>query len=262
MSLLTIGEMELAIIILLRILGFFATAPFFSGKYINNYVKAGLALMIAIFIILTNETISVPYSFFDNTLGYAGVCIVELLIGVIIGFCATIIFNVVIFAGSLIDSQAGLTMATVYDPSSSTQLAITANLYYYALIMVFLATNMHHSFIKAIFYSYELLPVGVFNVTGPTISYMISIMTEFFLLGFKFASPVIAAMLILDVGLGILVRAVPQMNMFVVGFPLKLAIFMLVMFLATELFIQNYAYIYDKTITVIINTIRLFGVSP
>ena len=262
MSLFGIGEMELAIVVLLRILGFFATAPFFSGKYINNYVKIGISFIIALFVVFNNNGITLPYNFFGNTLGYAGICIIEVIIGAMIGFCSTIVFNIVIFAGSLIDTQAGLTMATVYDPSSSTQLAITANLYYYALIMVFLVTNMHHSFIKAIFYSYDILKIGMFNVAGPTISYMISLITEFFLLGFKFASPVIAAMLILDVGLGILVRAVPQMNVFIVGFPLKLAIFMLIMILATELFINNYAYIYDKTLSVIINVIRLFGLSP
>ena len=85
-------------------------------------------------------------------------------------------------------------------------------------------------------------------------------MQEMFLLAFKFASPIIATMLILDVGLGVLVRAVPQMNVFVVGFPLKIAMFLLIMIFATDMFINNYAYIYDKTLEAMVNFIRLFAI--
>ena len=103
---------------------------------------------------------------------------------------------------------------------------------------------MHHSFIKALYFSYEILPIGQFNFSGGIVSYTIDLMQSMFLLAFKFASPIIATMLILDVGLGVLVRAVPQMNVFVVGFPLKIAMFLLVMIFATDLVIDNYAIIY------------------
>ena len=256
----SLEKIELIFVLMLRLAGFFASAPFFNGRYINAYLKGGLSLIIAILISYSNPGLIVGASVFENPLEYGGICIVEIIIGAMIGFAATIIFNAIIFAGTLIDSQAGLTMATVYDPSNSMQLAITANLYYYALIAIFLATNLHHSFIKAIYFSYELLPIGTFNVVGPTISYTITLMQEMFLLAFKFASPIIATMLILDVGLGVLVRAVPQMNVFVVGFPLKLAIFFLIMIMGTDIIIDNYPYIYDKTIEIIINFLRLFGV--
>lgn len=252
---------ELIIILMLRLAGFFATAPFFNGRYINTYVKGALSFVVAICLYFANPGITVPVSMFENTLAFGGICIIEVIIGASLGFAATIIFNAVIFAGTLIDSQAGLTMATVYDPSNSMQLAITANLYYYALIAVFLVTNLHHTFLKAIFYSYEILPIGVFNVSGGTITYLIKLMGELFVMAFKFASPIIAAMLILDVGLGVLVRAVPQMNIFVVGFPIKIALFLLVMILGTDMIINNYGFIYDKAVEVIINMERLFTIT-
>lgn len=256
----TLEGVELVIVLMLRLMGFFVTAPFFNGRYINTYVKGALSFCIAVMIYFANPNLSIGVSMFDNALAFGGICITEALVGAMIGFGATIIFNAVIFAGTLIDSQAGLTMATVYDPSNSMQLAITANLYYYALIAIFLCTNLHHGFIKAIYFSYELLPIGEFSFTGTTVSYTISLMQDMFLLAFKFASPIIATMLILDVGLGVLVRAVPQMNVFVVGFPLKIAMFLLIMIFATDLIINNYSAIYDKSLEAIINFMKMFSI--
>lgn len=256
----TLDMVELVIILMIRLLGFFVTAPFFNGRYINTYVKGALSFCLACMIFFANDNLSVSVSMFDNPLAFGGICVTEAMIGAMIGFAATIIFNAIIFAGTLIDSQAGLTMATVYDPSNSMQLAITANLYYYALIAIFLCTNMHHTFIKAIFYSYELLPIGKFAFTGSTVSYIIKLMGDMFILAFKFASPIIATMLILDVGLGVLVRAVPQMNVFVVGFPLKIAMFLLIMIFATDLIIDNYAIIYDKSVDIITTFMKLFAI--
>ncbi|MCQ2978603.1 MAG: flagellar biosynthetic protein FliR [Clostridia bacterium] len=256
----TLESVELVLVLMLRLMGFFVTAPFFNGRYINTYVKGALSFCFAVMVFYSNETLSVGVSMFDNSLAFGGICVTEALIGAMIGFVTTIIYNAIIFAGTLIDSQAGLTMATVYDPSNSMQLAITANLYYYALIAIFLVTNMHHTFIKAIFFSYDILPIGKFAFTGSTVSYIIKLMGDMFLLAFKFASPIIATMLILDVGLGVLVRAVPQMNVFVVGFPLKIAMFLLIMIFATDLIIDNYAIIYDKSTDIISNFLKLFAI--
>ncbi len=251
------SQMELVFVVMLRILGFFVSAPFFSGQYVNRYIKIGLSLLIAIMVVTNTGSLLLIAGSTSTFFAYAGVCVVELAIGLMIGFMTTVILNAIIFAGSLIDGQVSLTMAGMLDPLSATQMPITANLFYYALTTVILITNTHHLFIRGVFSSYRVLPIGQFEIDGSSMSFAITLMKDLFILAFKFASPIIAMMLVLDIGLGILVRTVPQMNIFVVGFPLKIAVYLLVMIMITELIIANYPYLIEKATTNLLDIIRL-----
>ncbi len=252
------SNVELIMMIFLRIVGFFVVAPFFSGKYMNRYVRLSLSFILAYVVFNTIPSLEVPVSVFDSAIVFGFYAIKELGIGLAIGFATSIIFNAIVLAGSLIDGQAGLTMSAMYDPTSATQMPITANLYYYVLIVIALLTNMHYGFIRGIVSSYASIPICTDIVIDDSIVVLVcNLISEFFLLAFKFASPIIAVMLILDVGLGILVRTVPQMNVFVVGFPLKIAIYLFTMTAVTALFIENYDILIDYTMDSLVSIIKV-----
>ncbi|HBY20889.1 MAG TPA: hypothetical protein DEG71_07765 [Clostridiales bacterium] len=109
-----------------------------------------------------------------------------------------------------------------------------------------LITNMHHELIKTIIYSYNIVGLGGFNLTQAVFDIHMEILTDVFITAIKLASPIIGIMLIINAGLGVLVRTLPQMNMFVVGLPIKIYVSLYVMILITPAMIMNFSYIFDK----------------
>ncbi|HAN10594.1 MAG TPA: flagellar biosynthetic protein FliR [Clostridiales bacterium] len=251
-------NMEIVFLVMLRIVAFFVSAPFFSGQYVNNYIKVGLSFILANVVVSTGLVKTVSYS--NDIFGYFGIGIKEVAVGLILGYIATIILNVIVMVGEMVDFQIGFSMASVMDPLSGTQMPITGNLYYFSIIALMLVTNMHYELIKAIIYSYKIVGLGVFNLTQSLFDAHMEILTDMFVTAIKMASPIIGIMLIINIGLGILVRTLPQMNMFVVGLPIKIYISLYVMILITPFTIMSFSYIFDKIDISFIKILK--GMSP
>ncbi|OGO85824.1 MAG: flagellar biosynthetic protein FliR [Clostridiales bacterium GWE2_32_10] len=237
-------NMELIFLVTLRMVGFFVSAPFFSGQYVNNYIKVGLSFVLANVVVATGLIKSVSYS--NGIFGYFVLGIKEVAMGLFLGYIATIVLNIIVMVGEMIDFQIGFTMASVMDPLSGEQMPITGNLYHFVIISIMLITNMHHELIKTIIYSYNIVGLGGFNLTQAVFDIHMEILTDVFITAIKLASPIIGIMLIINAGLGVLVRTLPQMNMFVVGLPIKIYVSLYVMILITPAMIMNFSYIFDK----------------
>jgi flagellar biosynthetic protein FliR len=148
----------------------------------------------------------------------------EVAVGALIGLAASFIFAGVATGGQMIGFQMGLTYAGAVDPQFNTQMSPVAELLGLAGLLLFLLVDGHHHLLRALAFSYRLAPAGAFSLSDMRIERLIVSSGGMFILALQVAAPVIILLLLTDVALSLLSRLVPQMNVFVVGAPLKIAV--------------------------------------
>jgi len=148
----------------------------------------------------------------------------EIFIGLIIGFSIKLIFAGIQLAGQLAGYQMGMALANVMDPSSSQQVPLLAQFNNLFGLLIFISINAHYLFIRALTRSFEMVPPLNVNFSGSLMEHLIKMSGNIFVIGIQVGAPVIAALLITSVAFGLIARTVPQMNVLIVGMPLKIAI--------------------------------------
>ena len=223
------------LLIFIRMTGLFVVAPIFGRRNIPAYLKIGFSFFSAL--ILINTIILPPPDYYGGILNFASLAIKEFMVGITIGFVAYLAFTAIYIAGEIIDMQIGFGIVNVIDPVSNIQVPITSNLYFIISMIVFLAVNGHHVLIKALFDSYTTIPLGGAVFDARIADGLIKAFGSIFFIGFKIAAPIIAAILITDVTLGTVSKMVPQLNVFVIGMPLKIFIGIVIVMLTIPMFI-------------------------
>lgn len=226
-------DFEILILILVRISCFVYAAPFYGMKNVPSRVKIGLSLLISILIFNFVDQSAVAYT---GVLGYAVIVLKEGITGLLMGFAANICNSIILFAGNIIDMDIGLSMAQEFDPMSNSQVTISGNLYQYFILMLLVATDMHHYLLRALIDSYEVIPVNgqVFDWDSLAGS-MVRFMTDMFVIAFRIVLPIFACIMILNCILGIMAKVAPQMNMFAVGMQMKVLLGLVILFLTISL---------------------------
>jgi flagellar biosynthetic protein FliR len=221
MSLLEIsaGQFEKFLLILMRVGGIMTVSPFFGHRNIPVMVKIGF---IGIFALVLVPVIPSTGLNLDGSLfSILGIASKELLAGLLIGFSAMTLFWAVQVAGQIIGFQIGFAVMEVIDPSTSTGVSILGQFQYIIAILIFLALDGHHLLINAVVQSFSIAPLGHIAFSGATSEIITRLCVNVFAIAIKIGAPVIVTLFLTDVALGILARTVPQMNVFIVGFPLK-----------------------------------------
>jgi len=255
-----LNNVELFLLIFVRMTGLFVTAPIFGRKNIPVYFKIGFAFTSAI---LMANVIKVDHIIAtDSFLLYSLYIIKEFFVGVVIGYVAYIIFTSIYIAGQIIDMQIGFGMVNVFDPISNIQVPVTANLYFILAMIIFLVTNGHHVLIKALFKSFDLVPLGSAGIAPKMMDDLIGVFGQIFTIGFKIAAPVVAAVLITDVVLGIISKTIPQMNVFVLGMPLKIFIGVIIVMITIPAFIYIVVMLTDSMNIELFKFIKDMGSNP
>lgn len=226
-------DFEILILILVRISCFVYIAPFYGMSNVPAQAKIGLSLVISILIFGSVDQSAVTYT---GMLGYAVIVLREGITGLLMGLAANICNSIILFAGNIIDMDIGLSMAQEFDQMTNSQVTITGNLYQYFVLMMLVATNMHHYLLRALVDSYEVIPVNgqVFDWDSLASS-MVQYMTDLFVIAFRIVLPVFACIMILNCILGIMAKVAPQMNMFAVGMQMKVLVGLTVLFLTVTL---------------------------
>ena len=122
------------------------------------------------------------------------------------------------------DMEMGFSMASMFDPITSIQVTVTGNMYTYLVMLILIVSNMHHYIIRAIVDTFQYFNVGQAVFSGDLTNMAIEFMVNYFMIGFRIVLPIFACMLVINVVLGVLSRAAPQMNMFVVGMQVKVLV--------------------------------------
>lgn len=216
----------LFLLILARTSSFFSVFPAFGGGNVPHRIKAGAAALLAILLYSGAE----PLQALPSSTGAFMLLIVgEVLLGLLLGSLVHFVFMAAQFAGQAIGVQMGLAAASIFDPTTKEQVAVNGRFYYLIAIMIFLGLDLHHDFIAGLGCSFDVVPPGsgVFPEAG--IRHWVALTGQVLLLGVRLSLPVIGALLLVDTALAFLARIVPQMNIFLIGFPLKISLGMLVM---------------------------------
>ena len=213
-----------------RIVALIATAPILGNTSVPIRVKLGLAIMLTLLVTPTVEK-SLPEIDPSTGMGLI-VMLQQVMIGIAIGFVMRIVFVAVEMAGELIGLQMGLGFAIFFDPQNSGQIDIIGRFLGVIASLAFLAIDGHLMMIALISQSFNTLPIGLEGVTDATFTSLANWGSEIFKSGLQLSLPVLTALLITNLALGILTRAAPQLNIFAVGFPLTLSIGLLVLALS------------------------------
>ncbi len=249
----TIESLEFYLLILVRITSFIAVAPFYSANTIPIRVKMSFSVVLTLILIPVVPMVELQYV---GIFGYTALLLQEAAVGLILGFMCNICMYIVSFAGQLMDIEIGLSMANIYDPMTSISVTVTGNMYTYLVMLIMMATNMHHYVLRAILDTFSHFNVGQAVFQGNIVETAVSFMGNYFLIGFRIVLPIFACMLIMNVILGVLSRAAPQMNMFVVGIQLKVfvGILVLLIIIPTVSTVANFVFdIMKDTVTQIYN---------
>jgi flagellar biosynthesis protein FliR len=234
---LSAGQVEAFILVLLRVSAIVVTIPVISDQSVPVRVKAALSIMITLIIFpVVLPKIPEPSNYQLLILLYrmAG----EVMIGLIIGFAARLIFAGIQMAGDMIGFQMGLSIANVIDPMTSDQVSIITELQYLIAMLLFLAVDAHHIFFSALIQSYSILSPLTFHFSGQLMQLIFDFSKEMFVIAVKLGAPLMAVMIFSNVGLGIVARTVPQINVFIVGMPLQIAIGLIFLGLTAPLYIK------------------------
>ncbi|MFC4320167.1 flagellar biosynthetic protein FliR [Litchfieldia salsa] len=217
------------LLMLVRVSSFFATLPLFSYKTIPVSHRIGVAFFLTWIMFFTMDQ---PQMSIDGD--YYMLIIKEALVGLLIGLVAYIILAAVQIAGAFIDFQMGFAIANVIDPQTGAQSPLVGQYLYTFALLLLLAINGHHLLLDGIFYSYQFIPIDrVFLPLGDeeVIGFIVKTFNQVFIIAFQMSFPVVSALFLVDVALGIVARTVPQLNVFVVGIPLKIGVSFIVLIL-------------------------------
>lgn len=248
-----IEKHQIFLLIFIRMTGLFLLTPIFSRENMPNIFKIGFSFFCAIILV---NILDVDFLFLSpfELIIYS---IKELLIGLMLGFISYLFLSTFYLAGQIIDMQIGFGMVNVFDPQHNIQVPIMGNFYYIIAILVFLTIDGHHLLLEALVNSYNYVPIGQFKFVGGFINQLVRIISQTFITGLKISGPILAAIFLSDVLLGILTKTMPQMNVFVVGMPLKILIGIAIIAITIPLFIAALQHIFNNMYEEIFNFLKV-----
>ncbi|WP_445488228.1 flagellar biosynthetic protein FliR [Niallia sp. 03133] len=245
------------LLIFIRVTSFFLMIPLFSYRTIPSSHKVGLGFFLSVLMFINMEP---PSLIIDGA--YYLLILKEALVGLLIGFLAYMLFSAIQIAGGLIDFQMGFAIANVLDPQTGVQSPLTGQ-YLNTIALFFLLTvNGHHLLMDGIFYSYRYIPLqqawiefGDENLIG----FLAKSFALMFAIAFQMSIPVVASIFLVDVGLGIVARTVPQLNIFVVGVPIKIIAGLIILMIVMGVLMASVSHLFSTTLTAMREMMNLIG---
>lgn len=251
------GDLELFLLIFVRVASFVYIAPFFSMSNTPARVRVGLAFFISVLLYQTGPKQEIVY---DTLIGYTIIVMKEVVTGFLIGFGANLCTAVVSFAGQIADMEMGLSMASLFDPTTKQQTTITGVYYNYMVLLLLMISGMHRYLLKALAETYELIPVnGAVFHDEALLQALITFMGDYIIVGFRICLPIFAVMILLNAVLGILAKVSPQLNMFAVGIQMKVLVGFCILFVTTAMLPDAAGFIYEQMKRMVVSFVRVMS---
>lgn len=251
------------LLVFCRITAFFVVSPVFSSRGVPSQFKVGIALFVSLLIyLIKGTTIKIP----DGTEMYMLLVIREIMIGLLLGFIAYLMFMVIQTAGSFIDIQIGLGIATVFDPMTGASAPLIGNFKYMFAMLIFLSMNGHHYLLQSVLYSYDWIPmdsdIASQIMNGSLSDFLLRTFSNSFLIAFQMSAPIVVAMFLTDVGLGFLARSAPQFNIFVIGVPVKIIVGLFLLMLLAPSFAFIFEHLFQEMFQAMQGLLQVLGQRP
>ncbi|WP_068672384.1 flagellar biosynthetic protein FliR [Oceanobacillus sp. Castelsardo] len=252
----SIVSFPILLLLFARVFSFFVTMPLFSYRTIPLPFKLGFSFFLALIMFYTVESSTL---IIDHT--YLFLLMKEILVGLLIGLIAFVIISAVQVAGGFIDFQMGFAIANVMDPQTGAQSPLTGQFLNIVSLLFLLSVNGHYLIIDGIVNSYDFIGMDQFIPFGnkSIADFVIDSFNNMFLIAFQMAIPIVGCLFLVDIALGIVARAVPQLNVFVVGLPLKILVSFIAIFVFLSLYYTLAKKIFELMFITMRNLMNLFG---
>ncbi len=218
--------LDYGILLFLRVSGMTLSSPVFGRENIPIIAKVSFSLALTYFF-FTIDIDRVPPEYSGLPV-FVLLCAKELLIGLIMGYLLTLFFSAAFTAGQLIDMQMGFGMANVYDEQSNASVPLLGNLINFMMMLIFISADGFERLIVMLRLTLTYIPIGTVTVSTGIVWTLAELFSNAFLLGLRMAIPVIMSGIVGEAMMGMLVRTVPQMNVFVIGLPMRVLLGLLV----------------------------------
>ena len=240
--------------ILMRMSGFVLFNPILARRGIPGIVRAGFILVLSFTVYsFTPGGVEIPL----NLLHFGVTLFLELALGYLLGFVMQIFFYIPQLAGEAIDTQMGFTMGKIYDAGSQTSMSVTSTLLNLLMFLLFFAANGHHTLMRILLTSEALVPFGA-AAFGPAVSNaVVELFVTCTLFAVKLALPILAAELMGQLGMGILMKAIPQINVFAINIELKVIIGMVMVMLLITPFSEFLLHIENQMLSALQELLKL-----
>ena len=229
----SMADLEYFLLVMVRVTTFVYAAPFFGMVNTPNRLKIGVGVMLSVIVYYTMTPIAPVY---QTVLGFAILVLKEAVVGLIVGFSASICTSILSFAGHLVDMETGLSMVTLFDSMTRESITITGTYFQYVILLMLLISGMYQYIVGALISSFSIIPVsGAVFHADRLLSGAGTFLMEYITIGFRISLPVFAVIMLLNSVLGILTKVSPQLNMFAVGIQLKILAGLAVLFLTVAM---------------------------
>lgn len=244
------GDFTYFLLILARMSG----CVFFNQVFGRGNLPMLLKTSISLFLTVTIYGILPPEGnmVVDTIIEYILLIIKEIFIGFLIGHMISLFFSTVVISGEIIDMQTGMSMSKIYDPSSNLSMGISGSFLNIILILVFFSANGHLTLIQIFITSCKLIEIGNFAIPHDLFQNMVEMFQQVLILSLKLSMPILAVEIILEAGIGILMKAIPQIQVFSVNVQLKIIVGLLLI----VILVPTFATFIDNSITLMFDTVK------
>lgn len=209
------------LLILVRLSAAIMAVPLFGARGVPTQTKIGLALLLSLIVLpLNGRPAPVP----TELLTFASLVGSEALVGLAIGIVISMVFQALEMGATLVGVQMGFGLGRVFDPMTGTQIESMTQFYRLIATLVFFAVNGHHLVVVGLLQTFEVVPAGSADLSLIAGERVGPFFATLFVVALRVALPVTGALILTDLAMGLVARTVPQMNVLVVGFPVKIAV--------------------------------------
>ncbi len=224
MALLTLplDQVLVFLFVMVRVAAIIFAIPFFASRSTPTLLKVGLAFAVT-WLLLPRIDVHPP-SLASTPVAFALGLVSEVAIGLIIGMAVQLLFAGIQLAGQVAGYQMGFAIANVVDPASSLQIPMLAQFLNVFAMIIFLSLDIHFYFIRALVDGFDLIPIWGAHFDGGLFQFMMDVTANAFVVAVRLGAPVMVALLMTSVALGLIARTVPQMQIFIVAMPMKIVL--------------------------------------
>ena len=246
------GALTLFLLITARMSGFVLFNPLLSRQNFPGTFRAGFTLLLSAFTYSVEGGRGEPPA---GVLSFAGAVMLELTVGFALGMVVNFFFYIPQMAGLAIDTQMGMTMNQIYDSGSRSNMSVTGTLLNTLMILLFFAGNGHHTLLRIMITSSEIVGYGSVSIGHDLTNLALELFIECTVLAVKLCMPILAAELMGQLGMGVLMKVIPQINVFSINIELKvlvgLALLLLLMLPFSEFLLGVEAAMLDELAAVL-----------
>jgi flagellar biosynthesis protein FliR len=241
------------LLIFVRVVTLFVQAPVWGSHHMPMQILAGTAGVISIIILPQLPVPKFPFDLFHLGL----LVLIQCTVGLVMGFISFLVLAAAQFAGELLDIQMGLSVAAAFDPASKGVVNLIRRFEFYFAMTLYLLMDGHHQLIKALYQSFFVVPLTGIKFSGDMVMQLSLLTGRLFYIAVQIAAPVLAALFIVQVTLGLLSRVAPQMNVFMISFPLNIAIGVLLLSLSLPVFMTALDNNFNSNYQDLLNVIKM-----